>query len=67
MIRNRVTGRNKIQDAWCEHDYELIRRIDPERHVHEIRRNDNPEDVRIVNRVHLREKNVQMRFERKRG
>lgn len=60
LIRNRVTGRNKIQDAWCEHDYEVIRRIDPEKYVYEIRRKDNPDDVRIVNRVHLRVKTMQM-------
>lgn len=54
LIRNCVTGRNKIQDAWCEHDYEVIRQIDPEKYVYEIRRKDNPDDVRIVYRVHLR-------------
>lgn len=61
LIRNRVTGRNKIQDAWCEHDYEVIRRIDHEKYVNEIRRKDNPEDVRIVNRVHLKVKSMQMK------
>lgn len=30
LIQNRVTGRNKIQDAWCKHNYEVIRRIEPE-------------------------------------
>ena len=54
LLRNRVTGRNKIQDAWSEHEYIVLRRIDPEKHVYEVYRKDTPDERRIVNRVHLR-------------
>lgn len=41
--------------------WNLEGRIDPEKNVYEIRRKDNPEDVRIVKRVHLRVKTIQMK------
>ncbi|XP_056019534.1 uncharacterized protein LOC130054283 [Ostrea edulis] len=54
LLRNRAIGGNKIQDAWSEHEYVVLRRIDPEKHVYEVYRKDTPDDRRIVNRVHLR-------------
>ena len=33
---NRVTGRNKIQDSWNEHEYIVLRSIDPEKHGYEV-------------------------------
>jgi hypothetical protein len=53
LQRNRVIGRNKIQDALGEHEFIVLRRIDPEKHIYEVYRKDAPDDRRIVNRVYI--------------
>ncbi|CAC5426113.1 unnamed protein product [Mytilus coruscus] len=53
LLRNRVIGRNKIQDAWDARKYIIIKRIDPNKHVYFVEPLDGGER-RIENRMNIK-------------
>ena len=54
LVRNRVTGRNKIQDSWGKRNFVVLRVINDDGHIYEIAPVDGCGDSRIVNRVNIR-------------
>jgi hypothetical protein len=55
LVRNRVIGRNKIQDTWNAVPYVVLRRVSDENHVYEVCPVDRKGGKKIVNRVDLLE------------
>ena len=55
-LRNRVMGRNKIQDAWGSKEYIVAKIVDRDRHIYQVVSKDGTDDTRIINRVNMREK-----------
>lgn len=53
LLRNRVLGRNKIQDIWKAMPYKIIRRVDDENNVYEVKVADGQGKSKFVNRVDL--------------
>ncbi|CAC5370521.1 unnamed protein product [Mytilus coruscus] len=53
LLRNRVIGRNKIQDAWDARKYIIIKRIDPNKHVYLVEPLEGGER-RIENRMNIK-------------
>ncbi|VDH90674.1 Hypothetical predicted protein [Mytilus galloprovincialis] len=53
LIRNRVQGRNKIQDKWNSLQYQVIKCLDSDRHVYLIEPIDKSGQPRVENRTNL--------------
>ncbi|CAG2204695.1 unnamed protein product [Mytilus edulis] len=53
LIRNRVQGRNKIQDKWNSLQYQVIKCLDADRHVYLIEPIDKSGQPRVENRTNL--------------
>jgi hypothetical protein len=58
LTRNRVQGRNKIQDKWNSSPYVIVKCLDPERHVYLIEPLDKSGPRRVENRSNLQPFNV---------
>jgi len=54
LLRNRVVGRNKIQDAWDSRKYVVVKRVDPEKHVYLVQPLDGKGEKRIENRMNIK-------------
>ncbi len=53
LLRNRVQGRNKIQDVWSPNPYKVVSRIDGG-NAYSVQKADNPESkLRTINRADL--------------
>jgi len=55
LVRNRVLGRNKIQDAWKSTPYKVVQRIDPTGNVYVVEPTDGDGPRKTVNRSELRD------------
>ena len=53
LLRNRVLGRNKIQDMWNPTPYKVIARIESDGSVYVVQRADDTGAARTINRVDL--------------
>jgi hypothetical protein len=59
LLRNRVLGRNKIQDTWGPKEYVVVKQVDPDRYVYQVestREGTAVKDTRIVNRINVNPK-----------
>lgn len=58
LLRKRVLGRNKIQDAWGSKEYVVVKRVDPDRYVYQVESREGTavKDTRIVNRINMNPK-----------
>ena len=55
LLRNRVLGRNKIQDKWNPTPYVVVRRISKENHVYEVCPADGRGKMKNIHRIDLLE------------
>ena len=53
FLRNRVAGRNKIQDFWADRPYKVIGRPNPQGHVYVVTPLDGSEEQKTINRRDL--------------
>lgn len=54
LLRNRVVGRNKIQDDWDSRKYVVVKRVDPEKHVYLVQPLYGKGEKRIENRMNIK-------------
>ena len=54
LLRNRVLGRNKMQDCWNPLPYVVVSRLDKENNVYAVKPSDGVGPIRHVNRVNLK-------------
>lgn len=54
LLRNRVVGRNKIQDDWDSRKYVVVKRVDPEKHAYLVQPLYGKGEKRIENRMNIK-------------
>ena len=54
LLRNRVVGRNKIQDDWNSRKYVVVKRVDPEKHAYLVQPLCGKGEKRIENRMNIK-------------
>ncbi len=55
LRRNRVQGRNKIQDTWNPTHYKVISKVNDNSNAYLVQKLDGEGDIKAINRIHLLE------------